>query len=169
MPTALRNVLVRGQSPKTARRVTSGQAHLMPRSFALKSLETSVRPTQYECERHHENLDTEVITDAQHPIPAILCAVRHDERPHNSCSPVARFNQIFDSCAALINQYPSITGAMKIDVGHIPPPRLHFDSLRSKTTFQLPDPRRCGCLAVLRYRPILNPAFPFLSQMYRWC
>jgi hypothetical protein len=77
-----------------------------------------------------EALDTKIIADVQDPVPAILCAVRHDERPHNSCSVVTRFNQIVYSCAALINQYPSVTGTMEIDVGHIPPPRSHFRSFK---------------------------------------
>jgi hypothetical protein len=86
----------------------------------------STRLAEYEREGHHENLDASIIVDVQDPIPAILRAARHDEGPHNSCSVVTRLNEIVYSGAVLINQYPSVTGAMEIDVGHILPPSIAF-------------------------------------------
>ena len=86
----------------------------------------SIRLAEYEREGHHENFDANIIADVQDPIPAILCAVRHDEGPHNSCSVVTRLNEVIYSRAVLINQNPSSTGAMEIDVGHILPPSFAF-------------------------------------------
>jgi len=86
----------------------------------------SIWLAEYEREGHHEDLDANVIADVQDPIPAIRCAVRHDEGPHNSCSVVTRLNEIVYSGAILINQYPLVTGAMEIDVGHILPPSIAF-------------------------------------------
>jgi hypothetical protein len=86
----------------------------------------SIRLAEYEREGHHEDLDANVIADVQDPIPAIRCAVRHDEGPHNSCSVVTRLNEIVYGGAVLINQYPLVTGAMEIDVGHILPPSIEF-------------------------------------------
>ena len=86
----------------------------------------SNRLAEYEREGHHEDLDANIIADVQDPIPAILCAVRHDEELHNSCNVVTRLNEIVYSGAVLINQYPSVTGAMEIDVGHILPPSIAF-------------------------------------------
>jgi hypothetical protein len=84
----------------------------------------SNRLAEYEREGHHEDLDANIIADVQDPISAILCAVRHDEGPHNSCSVVTRLNKIVYGGAVLINQYTSVTGAMEIDVGHILPPSI---------------------------------------------
>src|SRR5580692_4532635 len=86
----------------------------------------SIRLAEYKREGHHENLDANIIADVQDPIPAILCAVRHNEGPHNSCSVVTRLNEVIYSGAVLINQHPSGTGAMEIDVGHILPPSIAF-------------------------------------------
>jgi len=106
----------------------------------------SVRRARYERERNHEDLGTKIIADVQDPLTAILCAVCRDERPHNCCSVVARCNQVVHSCAALINQYPSVTGTMEIDVGHISPPRLHFSKVREflSTSWPAARPRLHG-------------------------
>jgi hypothetical protein len=63
----------------------------------------SIWLAEYERERHHEDFDANIIADVQDPIPAILCAVRHDEGPHNSCSVVTRLNEIVYGGAVLIN------------------------------------------------------------------
>jgi hypothetical protein len=86
----------------------------------------SIRLAEYEREGNHENVDANIIADVQDSIPAMLCGVRHDEGPHNSCSVVTRLNEIVYSGAVLINQYPSVTGALEIDVGHILPPSIAF-------------------------------------------
>jgi hypothetical protein len=52
--------------------------------------------------------------------------VRHHQGPHNSCSVVTRLNEVIYSGAVLINQCPSGTGAMEIDVRHILPPSIAF-------------------------------------------
>jgi hypothetical protein len=92
----------------------------------MRNGKLSIRLAECEREGHHENFGANIIADVQDPIPAILCAVRHDEELHNSCNVVTRLNEIGYSGAVLINQYPSVTGAMEIDLGHILPPSIAF-------------------------------------------
>ena len=92
----------------------------------MRNGKLSIRLAEYEREGHHENFDANIIAEVQDPIPAILCAVLHDGGRHNSCSVVTRLNEIFYSSAVLINQYPSVTGTLEIDVGHILTPSIAF-------------------------------------------
>src|SRR4051812_29918211 len=88
---------------------------------------TSMRLSENGREGEGEDLVVEIVADMHDPVAPVFRALFHDQRSHHAGGSVARFGEVADGCAELIDANFAGVGAVEIellemDLGHVRSP-----------------------------------------------